>query len=86
MGFDGTLSSMSSYLVVNILVLIFAIIWWQYSSFSAYLFWLGLLGSIINTIGLSLINTAISCGPMGPVAAIGSCANILLVVIEAIKN
>ena len=47
---------------------------------------MGLIGSIINTAGLTFMNTAISCGPMGPVSSIGGCSNILLVVVEAVKH
>lgn len=77
---------MTGIFVVNVLILIFAIVFWQYYHFSQDLFWLGLIGSIINTCGLTFMNTAISIGPLGPVASIGACANILLVIIEAVRH
>lgn len=84
--FNGTTISMSSIFVVNLIILIFAINFWQSHQFSYDLFWIGLAGSIINTIGLTCMNTAISCGPMGPVSSIGALANIFLVIVEAIKH
>ena len=58
--FNGSTISMTGIFVVNVLILIFAIVFWQYYHFSQDLFWLGLIGSIINTCGLTFMNTAIS--------------------------
>ena len=84
--FNGTTISMTAYFWVNLIILIAAIVYWQSHIFSRDLFWIGLIGSIINTVGLTCMNTAISCGPMGPVSSIGACSNILLVVVEALKH
>lgn len=86
MKFNGTTLSMSAIFAVNLIVLIFAIVFWSTHQFSIDLFWIGLVGSIINTIGLTCINTAISCGPLGPVSSIGACSNILLVIVEAVRH
>lgn len=51
--FDPTTLSFSSYLLVNSIVMVFAIIYWvKTNSFDPRLFWLGLAGSIINTLGI----------------------------------
>lgn len=84
--FNGTNISMTSIAVVNVLVVIFAIVFWQFHHFSPNLYWIGLVGSIVNTIGLTCMNTAISCGPMGPVASIGASSTILLVIVDAIAS
>ena len=54
-GFDPSRISFSSYLLVNVIVMIFAIPYWIHYGFSQYLFWLGLIGSIINTLGIVCI-------------------------------
>ena len=85
-GFNGATLSMSAYFCVNSLIFTFAIIFWQFHTFTKELFWIGLLGSIINTFGLTSLNTAYTSGPMGPVSAISACANIMLVVVESVKR
>jgi len=54
-GFVPSTISFSAYLFVNILVMIAAIPYWMNNGFSQYLFWLGLVGSIINTLGIVFI-------------------------------
>lgn len=78
--------SFSAYLIVNFIVLIFAIPYWCLISFSQYLFWVGAIGSIINTIGIVCIQNALATGPAGPASALAAISNLLLIVIEAIKN
>jgi len=85
-GFNPSRISFSAYLIVNILVLLFAIPYWVKVEFSAYLFWVGFAGSIINTLGIVSIQNALSCGPAGPISAIAAVASVLLVVIEAVKT
>jgi hypothetical protein len=51
-GFNPSTLSFSAYFIVNVLVLFFAVFYWVYIAFSQYLFWLGMVGSIINTIGI----------------------------------
>jgi len=78
--------SMSTYLCVNIFILIGAIVYWTLVDFNSYYFLIGTFASIVNTIGLSVVNKAISCGPMGPVAAIIAISNILLVIVTALRS
>jgi drug/metabolite transporter (DMT)-like permease len=85
-GFDISTLAFTCYLVVNVVVLIIAIPYWSSYGFSKYLFWMGLVGSIVNTLGIVCIQNAMSRGPGGPVSAIASVSCILLVIIEAIKN
>ena len=51
-GFNPSTLSFSSYFGVNSLILIFALVYWNTVAFSHYLFWLGMVGSIINTFGI----------------------------------
>ena len=84
--FNASTISFSSYLVVNIIVIIFAIPYWCLVEFSPYLFWVGFFGALINTLGLVCVQIAVSIGPAGPVSAIGACSNPALVIIEAIRH
>ena len=85
-GFNASQFSFSSYLVVNVIVLIVAIPYWCLVEFSSYLFWVGLFGALINTLGLVCVQNAVSVGPAGPVAAICAISNLAMVIIEAIKH
>lgn len=85
-GFNPSRISFSAYLLVNLIVLVFAIPYWVKIEYSSYLFWVGFAGSIINTLGIVSIQIALSCGPAGPISAIAAVASILLVVIEAFKT
>ena len=51
-GFNATRISFTSYLYVNIVLLVAAIPYWNSVYFSQKLFWLGFGGSTINVIGL----------------------------------
>ena len=83
--FNPSTLAFSSYLIVNLIILIGAIIFWADVIFSSYHFWIGLVGSFINTIGIVCIQNAITTGPAGPASAIAALSCLLLVVIEAIK-
>lgn len=85
-GFNPSTLSFSSNLVVNSTILIFALIYWNIVAFSQYLFWLGMVGSIINTFGIVFMQNAMAIGPAGPASALAAVSNLLLVVIEAVKN
>lgn len=78
--------SFTSYIVVNIIVLIPAIPYWVLVDFDATLFWIGVVGSIINTLGLVAVQNALSTGPSGPVSALCTVNNVLLVIVESIKT
>lgn len=84
--FNASDMSMSGYFFVNLLILIFSVFFWQSHEFDMQLFILGTIGSIINTIGISLNTTAYAKGPLGPVSAIAATSNILLVIEEAIRK
>ena len=84
--FDPSTLSFGSYFIVNIMVLIVAIpYWYSNGNFSQYLFWMGFVGSVINTLGIVCIQNALSCGPAGPISALAASASFFLVIIEAIK-
>jgi drug/metabolite transporter (DMT)-like permease len=54
-GFNPSTISFSAYFVVNIIVLIVAIPYWVQVDFSQSLFWIGFIGSVINTLGIVCI-------------------------------
>lgn len=85
-GFNPSTLSFSSYFGVNSLILIFALFYWNTVAFSHYLFWLGMVGSIINTFGIVFMQNAVANGPAGPASALAAVSNLLLVIIEAVKN
>lgn len=85
-GFDGLALSFNAILLVNIIQLIGAIIYWVKYHFSFYLFWCGIIGSILNTLGVVICNEAFQIGPLGPIQAISTMSNIFLVAIEALKH
>ena len=84
--FNASTISFSAYFIVNLIVIICAIPYWVIFGFSTYLFWLGLIGSIINTLAIVCIQNALSLGPAGPVSAIIAVGSVLLVIIEAFKH
>lgn len=84
--FDISHASMSVYLSVNVIVLIFAIIYWTRFVFSQYHFWLGIVGSLIDTAALNLFSIAMDRGPMGPASAIASFNAVILVIVDAFKK
>ena len=54
--FNPSTLAFTSYLIVNTIVIIVAIIYWiKTESFSPYLFWIGIFGSGLNTVGLTFI-------------------------------
>lgn len=86
MGFDPTCITFGSSSLVCLLIVIVGIsTYWKYTPFDQYLFNVGLIGSIFNTIGIVAIQNAFAKGPAGPVAALGSCTALILLVMQAIK-
>jgi drug/metabolite transporter (DMT)-like permease len=84
--FDPSTLAFSGYLTVNVIVIIVGITWnWTNFMFDPHLFWLGLAGSIINTLGIVCAQNAIAKGPAGPASALSAAGNILLTIIEALK-
>ena len=73
-------------IVVNTIVLIFAIINWVKVGFSSYLFWIGFAGSIFDTIGKVVSLVALEYGPGGVSIAIGSLAGPGLVLVVALVD
>jgi drug/metabolite transporter (DMT)-like permease len=86
--FDTSTLAFTGYFVVNVIVIIFALIFWSSwgMRFDLYLFWLGLAGSIINTLGIVCAQIAVAKGPAGPASALSASGNILLTIIEAFKH
>ena len=53
--FNASTLSFTSYLLVNIVVLLVGIPYWRDHGFDQKLFWMGLIGSIVNTLGIVCI-------------------------------
>ena len=71
--------------IVNTFILIISIIYWVNSgNFNQKLFWVGLIGSIFDTIGKVTSLSALNYGPGGPSTALVCLAGPYLVVIVAI--
>jgi len=84
--FNATTMAFSSYLLVNCIIMLFAIPYWKiYDTFRADLFWIGLAGSMINTLGIVCAQNAMAKGPAGPASALSSVSYILFTIIQAIK-
>jgi hypothetical protein len=84
-GFDPSTLAFSAYFIVNLIILVAAVIYWNMVAFSHYLFWLGMIGSIINSLGTASMQNAVAIGPAGPASALAAVSNLLLVVIEAFR-
>lgn len=79
-----SLVSFTSFTIVNTLLMIAGIIYWATTDFNQGVFWIGLVGSIINNLAIVLIGYTLSIGPAGPVAAITTVQTIILTVIMAL--
>ena len=80
-GFDCTCVTFgASSFVCTIIIIVGIGYYWQNYQFDTYLFSVGLIGSIFDTVGIVSIQNAFSKGPAGPVAALGSCTALILVV------
>ena len=77
---------MSVYLFTNVIVLVFALIYWIKFEFSQYLFLIGIVGSLIDTFALNMFSIALDRGPMGPASAIASFNSVILVLVDAVKK
>lgn len=55
MNFNPSNLSFSAYFIVNIFVFIGALIYWSNYDFDSYLLIVGLIGSMINTLGIAMI-------------------------------
>jgi len=86
MGFDASCITFGASSFVCTIIMIVGVSWyWQNYKFDSYLFCVGLIGSIFDTVGIVSIQNAFSKGPAGLVAALGSCTALILVVMQAIK-
>ena len=86
-GFNSIRMAFSSQLIVNLIIMIFAIPYWINSgTFVPKYFLIGFVGSYIDALGMVVVTEAFTCGPAGPIAAIISNCNVLMVIIEALKH
>ena len=87
-GFDATTMSIGTSFVSSTLVLILGVSWyWQsVEKFDATLFGVGIIASILDTVGKVFIQRAFANGPCGPVAACVELNNVILVLIESARN
>lgn len=85
-GFKPQRLAFQSCLIVNVIIIIVGSFYWTKIGFNKELMVDGIAGSIINTLGISTIQIALSLGPAGPVSAIASFSNLFLVFVEAIRK
>lgn len=90
MNFNPKRIQMGSATLVSSFVLVAGLLFWKWNeespelSFDLNLFYWGLFGSIINIMGITSLQVAISMGPAGPISAFVSMSNVLLTILEAI--
>jgi drug/metabolite transporter (DMT)-like permease len=87
-GFDAaTLSFGSSSIAGGLLTIVSAAWYFQYVvTWDPTLFWVGLGAAILDTIGKAFIQRAFAAGPAGIVGAFVEINNVLLVIIEAVRE
>jgi drug/metabolite transporter (DMT)-like permease len=78
-GFDSFKLSFSSYFIVGTILSGMLLNYGLQNpeSFEWDMLWLGLFGSVVNTIGIVIIGKAFSTGPLGPVSALSCLQSIL---------
>lgn len=85
-GFDSNKLSFGAYSVVCMLMTIVGIVYWTTVEFDLPIFLIGLFGSIINNVGIVIVNLAYTYGPAGPASALACTSTIALTIILAIIN
>ena len=85
-GFDPSLVASNSITVTSIVVVCIALPYWVNVEFESRIFWIGFIGSIIDTIGKVVSQTAFSYGPTGPCCALQAMGGVYLVIITAAKQ
>lgn len=83
--FNSSKLSFGAFASVGIILTCFLIPQFSSESFSYRNLIVGTIGSILNTIGLSLIAKACTVGPVGPVVSLVNLNTILFTIIEAVK-
>lgn len=86
--FDARTATFGTSSVTSFIVLLIGVFWYWRSvqPFDTKLFLIGIVGSILDTIGKSFIQTAFSRGPAGPVTAFVEMNNIWLIVLDSIRT
>ena len=86
-GFNAYTLSFSNAIVSCVLIQIVAISWYWNSvePINWKLFWFGFACSIFDNIGITFVNQAFSCGPVGPISAYLMLCMIMFVVSESIR-
>jgi len=84
-GMHPSYLSFGSYTIINFLLTVGAIIFFCVHGISWKLFFIGFVGSVINTLGIVSAVHAVSNGPAGPASALMNSSNILLAIVEAIR-
>lgn len=85
--FHVTTLMMSSFLVPNLFIMVIAIyVWTCVHSISWYVFFVGTVGSVIDSMAMNLIYIALSKGPGGPITAIVSTCSVFITLFETIRH
>jgi hypothetical protein len=69
-GFDPSNIASNSIFFTSVIVIIVALPYWVNEHFDQKIFWIGFIGSIFDTIGKIVSQTALSYGPAGPCTAL----------------
>ena len=83
-GFNGSDIANTSVILVNSIILVFAIVHWARYGMDQKLFWIGFGGSVFDTIGKVASLVALEYGPGGVGTAITELAGPCLVVVVAL--
>lgn len=85
-GFDSNRLSYGAFMLVSFIMVVVGIFYWTLIEFDLPVFLVGFFGSIINNVGIVIVNLAFSTGPAGPVAALTCTNTIALTIILAIMS
>lgn len=83
--FNPITFTMMVFFIDNALLLIGAIVYWQYFAFDSYLFLMGTIGVLFDSGGLLLAYVAIGKGPGGPLAAFYCLSTIGVILIDSVR-
>lgn len=85
-GFNSHTVTYNSAAYVCSLVLLVGISWyWQEHEFNRYLFFMGLLQAVFDTLGKVCLANALCKGPAGPITAVEILSTVMLTMYEALR-
>jgi drug/metabolite transporter (DMT)-like permease len=86
LNFKSDQLTFSSYLCVNLVILVVAIVYWNVSGkFQKNLFYYGFVSGSFDAFGSMMLLKAIGSGPAGPVCSIVALSSIMLAIVQALR-